>query len=40
VANPVWNRRNVRVVVRGAADLRADGRAGRLDEEPVTRAAR
>jgi O-antigen/teichoic acid export membrane protein len=39
-ANPVWNRRNVRVVVRGAADLLVDGRAGRAESEPATRAFR
>jgi hypothetical protein len=39
-ANPVWNRRNVRVVVRGAADLLVDGRAGRAEPEPATRAFR
>jgi O-antigen/teichoic acid export membrane protein len=37
-ANPVWNRRNVRVVVRGAADLLVAGPA--VDREPATRAFR
>jgi O-antigen/teichoic acid export membrane protein len=40
-ANPVWNRRNVRVVVRGAADLLGDGKAVRPEPETAaTRAAR
>jgi hypothetical protein len=37
-ANPVWNRRNVRVVVRGAAELLVAGPAAA--REPATRAFR
>jgi hypothetical protein len=37
-ANPVWNRRNVRVVVQGAADLLGTPQAA--PPVPATRAAR
>jgi len=39
-ANPVWNRRNVRLVVQGAADLLDRGPAARRQPEWATRAAR
>jgi O-antigen/teichoic acid export membrane protein len=39
-ANPVWNRRNVRVVLQGAADLLGSGPAARAEPERATRAAR
>jgi thiamine kinase-like enzyme len=39
-ANPVWNRRNVRVVLQGAADLLDRGPAAPAQPEWATRAAR
>jgi O-antigen/teichoic acid export membrane protein len=39
-ANPVWNRRNVRVVVQGAVDLLGPGQAAQAEREWATRAAR
>jgi len=40
VANPVWNRRNVRVVVQDAVELLERGPAARTEPESATRAAR
>ncbi|GAA5116505.1 hypothetical protein GCM10023320_17000 [Pseudonocardia adelaidensis] len=39
-ANPVWNRRNVRVVVQGAAELLDSGPAATAEPESATRAFR
>jgi O-antigen/teichoic acid export membrane protein len=39
-ANPVWNRRNVRVVLRDAVDLLVAGRAPMAEPQSATRAAR
>jgi hypothetical protein len=39
-ANPVWNRRNVRVVVEGAVDLLGPGQPAQAEPEWTTRAAR
>jgi hypothetical protein len=39
-ANPVWNRRNVRVVVQGAVELLGAGEIARPQPQPATRAAR